>query len=463
MPSTPLFQTMIGAILVTVFSGSSLMGQAEFLNRPSDDAVRVATYNLGGFIDDFSDSLFEFDFSAGEFRAVPSLERVFQAVDADVWAFQEMADRNSLDVRNALNAAVPLGNGQSWFAFQRSSQIIASRYPIVDPVFSVPGVPRSPTIASIDLPDDQYDRDLHLINLHLDAGSRSSDRFNRQFEGDRIVDYLRDTRDPTSSVALPFEQPVIVLGDLNDFDATNAVPTLITGDIINENVFGNDSPPDWDGTALLDPMPTQNGVVGGSLTTFQGSFFNSRLDFQFYTDAVMTHTNAFVLRTATMSSAALQAAGLLSNDTFFDPSTGLVDHLPVVVDYAITSAELLGDFDNDGDVDAEDVDFYLGSIGLPAIDGFQQFDLDGDELVTLADHQFHIENLVQTSNGQTGTCIGDLNLDGVVDVLGDGFTLIGNLGGNGPFRYANGNLNADFAIDVLGDAFLFIANLGKSN
>jgi hypothetical protein len=210
-------------------------------------------------------------------------------------------------------------------------------------------------------------------------------------------------------------------------------------------------------------MPTQNGVVGGSLTTFQGSFFNSRLDFQFYTDAVMTHTNAFVLRTATMSSAALQAAGLLSNDTFFDPSTGLVDHLPVVVDYAITSAELLGDFDNDGDVDAEDVDFYLGSIGLPAIDGFQQFDLDGDELVTLADHQFHIENLVQTSNGQTGTCIGDLNLDGVVDVLGDGFTLIGNLGGNGPFRYANGNLNADFAIDVLGDAFLFIANLGKSN
>ena len=459
---TRLFQLMIGAILVTVFSDSSLMGQAEFLNRPSGDAVRVATYNLGGFIDG-ADALFEFDFTAGEFRAVPSLERVFQAVDADVWAFQEMADRNASDVRNALNAAVPLANGQGWFAFQRSSQIIASRYPVVDPVFSVPGVPRNPTIASIDLPDDQFDRDLHLINLHLDAGGSSSDRFNRQFEGDRIVDYLRDARNPNSSVALPFEEPVIVLGDMNDFDATNAVPTLITGNIINEGVFGNDSPPDWDGTALLDPMPTQNGVTGGSLTTFQNSFFDSRLDFHFYTDSVLTHTNAFVLRTTTMSNADLQAAGLLFTDTLFDPSSGLADHLPVVVDYEVSSIPLPGDFDDDGDVDADDVDFYLGAIGLPAIDILEQLDLNGDELVTLADHQFHVENLVQTSNGQTGTFLGDLDLNGVVDVLGDGFTLIGNLGSTGPFGYANGNLNADFAIDVLGDAFLFIANLGNSN
>ena len=135
-----------------------------------------------------------------------------------------------------------------------------------------------------------------------------------------------------------------------------------------------------------------------------------------------------------------------------------------IIEYASSApGPLLGDFDRDGDVDADDVDFYLGAIGLPAIDMLEQLDLNGDELVTLADHQFHVENLVQTSNGQTGTFLGDLDLNGVVDVLGDGFTLISNLGSTGPFGYANGNLNADFAIDVLGDAFLFIANLGNSN
>ena len=334
MSLTRSFSSLTVLALLFFLPITSLQGQAEFLNRPSDDVVRVATYNLGGFID-WADSLFEFNGAAGEFRAVPSLARVWLAVDADVWAFQEMAERDATDVRNALDAAVPLGNGESWFTFQRSSQIIASRYPIVDPVFSVTGVPRRPTIATVDLPDDRFDRDLHLINLHLDAGGSDSDRFNRQFEADRIVDYLRDVRDPSSAVALPFEEPVIVLGDFNDFDFTNAVPTLTSGNIFNENVFGNDSPPDWDGTSLFDSLPTQNGVVGGSTTTFQSSFFDSRLDLQLYTDSVLTQTNSFILKTSTLSFDDLQAAGLSATDTMFDPSTGLVDHLPLVVDYEV--------------------------------------------------------------------------------------------------------------------------------
>lgn len=460
MTRSHLLTKLTAALLVFALPNSNLMGQAEFLNRSSQDVVRVVTYNLGGFIGG-DDALFEFDTQSFEFRGVPSLERVWQAVDADVWAFQEMLNRDDDDVRDALNAAVPLPDGQSWFVFQRSSQIIASRYPIVDPVFSVPGVPRNPTIATIDLPDDRFDRDLHLINLHLDAGGSGSDRFNRQFEGDRIVDYLRDTRDPTSSVALPFREPVVVLGDFNDFDSTNAIPTLTTGNIVNSGTFGADSPPDWDGTSLFDPMPTQNGVPGGSTTTFQTSVFDSRLDLQLFTDSVLTDTNSFVLNTNTLSFADLQVAGLLATDTQFDPSSGLVDHLPLVVDYEVAPI-ILGDFDDSGVVDATDIDFYQGNISLPAIDELLQLDLDGDGLVTLDDHQFHIENLVQTSNGETGTFLGDLNLDGTVDVLGDGFILIANLGSSG-LGYSSGNLNADFTINVLGDAFVFVANLGRSN
>ena len=124
---------------------------------------------------------------------------------------------------------------------------------------------------------------------------------------------------------------------------------------------------------------------------------------------------------------------------------------------------LTGDFDMDGDVDADDIDFYSGQTdNVPATGVLGQLDLNGDGLVTLADHAFHIANLVQTSNGQIGTLNGDVNLDGSVDVLGDAFTLIGNLGSSG-VGYADGDLNADGGVNVLNDAFLLIGNLGSTN
>ena len=91
-----------------------------------------------------------------------------------------------------------------------------------------------------------------------------------------------------------------------------------------------------------------------------------------------------------------------------------------------------------------------------------QLDLDGDGFVTLDDHNFHIENLLQISDDRVGTIVGDITLDGTVDVLGDAFTLIGNLGSTSGVGYATGDLNADGAVDVLGDAFLLVGNIGSS-
>ncbi|MDA8563175.1 hypothetical protein N9L06_01860 [Mariniblastus sp.] len=122
---------------------------------------------------------------------------------------------------------------------------------------------------------------------------------------------------------------------------------------------------------------------------------------------------------------------------------------------------LLGDFDNDGDVDADDIDFFTGNIGNAATGSLVQLDLDDSGTIDLADHQFHVEQLVQTSNGLTGTFIGDANLDGTVDVLGDAFVLVGNLGDSG--GWADGDFNASGNIDVLGDAFQLVGNLGRSN
>jgi hypothetical protein len=123
---------------------------------------------------------------------------------------------------------------------------------------------------------------------------------------------------------------------------------------------------------------------------------------------------------------------------------------------------IAGDFDADDDVDGDDVDFYIGNLNQSATGNLAQLDLDGDGQVTIADHNFHVTTLVVTSNGITGALLGDVNLDGLVNVLSDAFTLIANLGQSINSR-SRGDLNADGFVDILGDAFILVSQLGQSN
>jgi hypothetical protein len=125
-------------------------------------------------------------------------------------------------------------------------------------------------------------------------------------------------------------------------------------------------------------------------------------------------------------------------------------------DFGYTT-RLPGDFNDDLDQDADDIDFYSLAIGLPAsVDPILDFDQDGT--ITLTDHDYLIENLIPTPLG-TGTLVGDINLDGVVNTLGDASILVGNLNSEG--GYADGDLNADGIINVLGDAFILADALGQ--
>ena len=126
------------------------------------------------------------------------------------------------------------------------------------------------------------------------------------------------------------------------------------------------------------------------------------------------------------------------------------------------ASSILGDFDQDGDVDVNDLDWYNGNIGIAATGVLQTTDLDGDGFVSVDDFHQHYESLVETSNGRKGTFAGDRNLDGAVDVLGDAFGLVGNHG-NLVDSWSVGDFNADGTVDVLRDAFLLVANLGRSN
>ena len=139
-----------------------------------------------------------------------------------------------------------------------------------------------------------------------------------------------------------------------------------------------------------------------------------------------------------------------------------VDH-PITHDFSLLSTTLAGDFNMDGSVDDEDIDFYSGNLDRAAVGSLLQLDLNNDAGVTLADHDIHVTTLVETSNGVFGTFLGDINLDGNVDVLGDAFILVSNLSSLASVGWGDGDLNADGQIDVLGDAFRLIGNLGQSN
>lgn len=127
-----------------------------------------------------------------------------------------------------------------------------------------------------------------------------------------------------------------------------------------------------------------------------------------------------------------------------------------------TAAGLVGDLNGDGSVDGSDIDRYIGQLGLPPVGDIANLDVNGDAIIDSQDVEFLIENFVMTSNGQTGTFLGDLNFDGSVDVLGDAFILVANLG-NPATSYVDGDINLDGEVTVLGDAFALVANLGRDN
>ena len=218
----------------------------------------------------------------------------------------------------------------------------------------------------------------------------------------------------------------------------------------------------------MDARPVHNSTGSDEWTwRDDGSGFDPGvLDFVLYTDSVLDVNHSYVLNPSTMLDADLQATGLLATDFKLNksPSSTRYDHLPLIVDFAASEIlfQLTGDFDSDGDVDLADLDRYSGLIGEMALGDLTQLDLDQDGIVGANDAMFLYETLVETSNGNVGTFAGDLNLDGVVDVLSDGFGFIANL--NQPaVSWSQGDFNFDQVVDVLGDGFLLVQNLDRSN
>ncbi len=286
------------------------------LDKTNPKFVRLLSYNM------LWDGLFD--------RPEP-FERILRALDPDIICFQEVRSAPSA-VGAKLDAMLPLDDESKWQAHGARGTVLASKWPLsMQAADTVPSTDRGQAMALVDLPDAKYKLDLYAISAHLkccgDEGGREDKR--RQTQADANINWYRDLRQAGGHVDLPAGTPFLIAGDFNMVGGLQPLHTLLDGNIINDDIYGADSPPDWDGSNLADVHPRHNAKLADYTWRADNSQFPpGRLDFVLYTDSVMRVAKSFVLDTLDMNSADLSAHGMLRQDC-----AEASDHLPLVVDF----------------------------------------------------------------------------------------------------------------------------------
>ena len=310
-----------------------------FLDKPTPQHIRVMSYNVNWdsiFADDdpLNDSL-----RSG--NRVAQFQRILKAIQPDVVCLQEInSRRDPKQVSAILDAALPLSDGEMWRAHRGQDNVIVARFDLElradETIHQQRALTRGHALALVDMPDATYASDLYMVCAHFKSSGGDLNVQLRQHHADALIEWVRDIQTPGGKIDLAKGTPWIILGDLNAYDTDPAyhVTTLVTGDIVNEDKYGPDTKPDWDGTVATDALPRHNGT-GSETYTWRNDaegFSPGALDRIIYADSVMRVDNSFVLNTTTMTPGELQAAGLEANDVFLNPRTGYYDHLPLVVD-----------------------------------------------------------------------------------------------------------------------------------
>jgi len=251
--------------------------------------------------------------------------RILQAINPDIIGFNEMWNSTISQVQNKLNNILPLQTG-SWSAVKLDGgTITASKYPILQSWLVYPG--QRITASLINLPD-RFEKDLLVINCHFKCCGGSANDATRQREADAIIAFILDAKTSGGIIDLPDQTPFVILGDLNFVGDRQQLITLLTGEIINTQLFGNGGPPDWDNTDLEDLLSSQSDKrTAYTWRDDPNSFSPGRLDYQIYSNSVINVEKDFVIQTEVMSQARLNQYGL----QLFDSGTAS-DHFPKVSD-----------------------------------------------------------------------------------------------------------------------------------
>jgi endonuclease/exonuclease/phosphatase family metal-dependent hydrolase len=266
--------------------------------------------------------------------------RVLQAINPDIIAFNEMWNSTTSQIQSKLNTILPLQTG-SWNAAKLDGgNITASKYPILQNWLVYPG--QRITASLIDLPE-RFGKDILVINCHFKCCGGAANDATRQREADATIAFILDAKTPGGVLTLPEQTPFVILGDLNLVGDRQQLITLVTGEIINTQLFGNGGPPDWDNTELEDLLSMQTDKrTAYTWRDDPNSFPPGRLDFQIYSNSVINIEKDFVLQTEVMSTARLNQYGLQLLDT-----KTASDHFPKVTDYSFNlTTDIKNDFES---------------------------------------------------------------------------------------------------------------------
>ncbi|MCD6384366.1 endonuclease/exonuclease/phosphatase family protein, partial [Candidatus Sumerlaeota bacterium] len=256
------------------------------LARESAFDIRILTYNV---------------LRDGLFTRTTYFERILRALKPDVLNFQELYSYSAGQTKDLISQILPLGDGEEWYAAKVSPDCITvSEYPILQS-WQIDGN----MAVLLNIPGTSLIKDLLIINAHLPC---CSDDEGRQRECDHIIAFLHDAK---TNGTLPHNTPFIILGDLNLVGYAQQLDTLLSGDIVNESIYGSDHIPDWDGTPLTDVV-AYHTAKPDAFTWYNESstFCPGRLDYIIYSDSVLEVGRHFVLRTEEMSAGELTQYGL---------------------------------------------------------------------------------------------------------------------------------------------------------
>ncbi len=281
--------------------------------KQNPDHLRILSYNVQ--FDGFFES-----------NKIPSFTRILQATDPDIIAFQEIYDHSSWQTKNQVEDMLPSEPGEEWYHVKIDPDIImVSRFPLLNGI-AIGGFGNG--AFKIDL-KEKYNTELLLLNAHTPCCGNNS---GRQEEVDAMMSLVRNIKNG-GFIPLPEGAPIILCGDMNFVGFARQLETLVTGDILNNSIYGDDFAPDWDGQPFVDGRAfATNRPMAFTWYDTGSSFSPGRLDFMVYSGSVLETQNSFSLFTPALPTDTLSKYNLFTGDATFAS-----DHLPVVFDFKIDS------------------------------------------------------------------------------------------------------------------------------
>jgi len=270
---------------------------------------------------------------------VDAHRRILESANADIITYQECGNTTYNDVLAFLNTS-PIYYPYI-YPDLNSGNLTISRYPSLQSW----QVSNKIDAELIDLPDNIYSTDILILNGHPPCCNNNQ---GRQENFDALIQFIIDAKTIGGVIDLPINTPISFSGDMNLVGYAEQYYTIINGTISDTETFGPGGFPDWDDTPLEDQYCYFNeknlAYTWDKSTPSVGDFPPGRLDFVFFTNSVMSVDKSFIISTEHMSQALLNDNNLLWNDT-----KEASDHLPIIVDFIVSTATQTGIMDNKTD------------------------------------------------------------------------------------------------------------------